>query len=204
MFASAQAVQVFSQRFGEYPHKTLSVVIADFKDSMEFSGLFFHSRSFYDLYDGTVQNYLTMVAVHETGHQWWFEQVANDQAQEPWLDESLTTYSELLYYEALYPELIPWWWAYRIDFFEPHGDIDIPVYEGQNADSYKVIVYFNGAHFLNDLRERIGDEAFFVFLQDYYARGKNSITTSDDFFRILDENTDTDYSDVVRTYFSKR
>jgi len=204
MFASAQAVQVFSQRFGEYPHKTLSVVIADFKDSMEFSGLYFHSRSFYDLYDGTVQNYLTMVAVHETGHQWWFEQVANDQAQEPWLDESLTTYSELLYYEALYPELIPWWWAYRIDFFEPHGDIDIPVYEGQNADSYKVIVYFNGAHFLNDLRERIGDEAFFVFLQDYYARGKNSITTSDDFFRILDENTDTDYSDVVRTYFSKR
>ncbi|MBK9603825.1 MAG: hypothetical protein IPO36_18610 [Anaerolineales bacterium] len=34
---SAQAIQVFSQMFGLYPHKTLSlIVIADFQDSMEF------------------------------------------------------------------------------------------------------------------------------------------------------------------------
>ncbi|MBK9780762.1 MAG: M1 family metallopeptidase [Anaerolineales bacterium] len=204
MSASAQALQVFSQRFGKYPHNTLSIVIADFKDSMEFSGLYFHSRSFYDLYDGTVQNYLTMVAVHETGHQWWFEQVANDQAEEAWLDEALTTYSELLYYESVYPDLIPWWWSYRIDFFDPQGKIDIPIYEGQNADTYKAIVYFNGAHFLKDLRERIGDEAFFAFLQDYYSQEKNGIATSDDFFRILNEHTNVNYSDIVHAYFSKR
>lgn len=204
LLASAQALQVFSQRFGKYPHKTLSVVIADFHDSMEFSALYFHSRSFYDLYDGTNKNYLTIVAVHETGHQWWFEQVANDQAEEPWLDESLTTYSELIYYETLYPELVPWWWSYRVDFFQPNGDIDISVYQGQNADTYKAIVYLNGAHFLKDLRERVGDDAFFAFLQDYLSQEKNGIATSDDFFRILDEHTTADYSDVVRTYFSKR
>ena len=45
------------------------------------------SRDFYSLYDGTPANYLTFVAVHETSHQWWFEQVGNDQAQQPWLDE---------------------------------------------------------------------------------------------------------------------
>lgn len=201
MQASAQALQVFSERFGPYPHKTLSIVIADFKDSMEFSALFFHSRSFYDLYDGSIQNYLTFVAVHETGHQWWFEQVANDQALEPWLDESLTTYSELLYYEALAPELVPWWWSYRVDFFEPRGKIDIPVYEGQDADTYKYIVYLNGAHFLQDLRERIGDEAFFSFLKDYYLKQRGGISTSEDFFHILDAHTDMDYSDIIRIYF---
>jgi hypothetical protein len=201
MVASAQAVQVYSQRFGPYPHKTLSIVIADFKDSMEFSALYFHSRSFYDLYDGTVQNYLSIVAVHETGHQWWFEQVANDQAYQPWLDESLTTYSESIYYETLYPELLPWWWSYRIDYFKPSGYIDIPVYDGQNNDTYKNIVYFNGAHFLQDIRQRIGDEAFFAFLQDYLAQGKGRIVSEDDFFRILDEHTDVDYSDIVRGYF---
>ncbi|MBL0347311.1 hypothetical protein [Candidatus Villigracilis affinis] len=88
MLTSAQAIQVFSQMFGLYPHKTLSIVIADFQDSMEFSALYFHSRSFYNLYDGSPQSYLITVAAHETGHQWWFDQVANDQAQEPWLDES--------------------------------------------------------------------------------------------------------------------
>jgi hypothetical protein len=201
MVASAQAIQVFSQKFGIYPHKTLSVVIADFKDSMEFSALYFHSRSFYDLYDGTPANYLTFVAVHETAHQWWFDQVANDQALEPWLDESLTTYSESIYYETLYPDLVSWWWSYRIDFFEPKGFIDIHVNEGQNDDNYKRTVYFNGAHFLQDLRQRIGDESFWAFIQDYFAQNKGRIVTSGDFFRILDEHTDVDYSDIVRAYF---
>ena len=204
MIASAQALQVFSEKFGAYPHNTLSVVIADFKDSMEFSALFFHSSSFYNLYDGTPFNYLTFVAVHETGHQWWFDQVANDQALEPWLDESLTTYSESLYYEALYPDNLSWWWSYRIDFFEPQGYIDIPVYDGQNDENYKHIVYFNGAHFIKDLRSRIGDEAFFVFIQDYVRQNKNSISTREDFFRILDDHTDLDYSDVVRKYFKEK
>jgi aminopeptidase N len=204
MIASAQAIQVFSQKFGTYPHKTLSVVIADFKDSMEFSALFFHSRSFYDLYDGTPANYLTFVAVHETAHQWWFDQVANDQALEPWLDESLTTYSESIYYETLYPDMLSWWWSYRIDFFEPQGYIDIPVYDGQNDDSYKHTVYFNGAHFLQDLRQLIGDEAFQSFVQDYFAQNRGGIATSDDFFRILDQHTDADYSDIVHAYFHSR
>ena len=204
MVASAQAIQVFSQKFGMYPHKTLSVVIADFKDSMEFSALFFHSRSFYDLYDGTPENYLTFIAVHETGHQWWFDQVANDQALEPWLDEALTTYSEEIYYETLYPDKLSWWWLYRIDFFEPKGYIDIPVYDGLNDNNYTHTVYFNGAHFLQDLRQRIGDEAFLSFLHDYFTQSKGRIVTREDFFRILDEHTDVDYSDIVRVYFRNR
>ena len=168
LIASKQAIEVFSQRFGPYPHETLSIVTADFMDSMEYSALYFNSRYFYDQFDGTPQNYLTFVSVHETAHQWWFEQVANDQALEPWLDESLTTYSELIFYETKYPDLVPWWWSYRINFFNPSGYIDIPVYQGQNDETYKHIVYFNGTHFLRDLRARIGDEAFFAFLGDYF------------------------------------
>ena len=38
-----------------------------------------------------------LLAAHETGHQWWFERVASDEAKEPWLDEALTTYSELVF-----------------------------------------------------------------------------------------------------------
>lgn len=204
MLASSQAIQVYSQMFGPYPHKTLSIVIADFQDSMEFSALYFHSRSFYNLYEGTPQSYLIAVGAHETGHQWWFEQVANDQAQEPWLDESLTTYSEAIYYESAHPEALGWWWMNRIDYFEPFGQIDIPVYEGQDAETYKHIVYFNGAHFMRDLRGRIGDEAFFAFLQDYYNQGREKIVSGDDFFRILDSHTDADYSDLLQKYFKNR
>jgi hypothetical protein len=63
--ASAEAVQVFSQRYGPYPHKSLSLVMGDFNDGMEYSAFFYLSRDFYNLYDGTPANYLTFVAVHE-------------------------------------------------------------------------------------------------------------------------------------------
>ncbi len=204
LIASKQAVEIFSQRFGPYPHETLSLVVADFMDSMEYSALYFNSRYFYDQFDGSPQNYLTFVSVHETAHQWWFEQVANDQALEPWLDESLSTYSEVIFYESKYPDLVPWWWSYRVDFFEPSGYIDIPIYQGQNDDTYKRIVYFNGAHFLRDLRERIGDDAFFAFLREYFTQNKGGIAIRDDFFTILNTHTDAGYSDIVREYFRNR
>ncbi|MCA2001562.1 MAG: hypothetical protein LDL51_06840 [Chloroflexi bacterium] len=199
--ASAEALSVYSTRYGAYPHKTLSLVMGDFNDGMEYSAFFYLSRDFYSLYDGTPANYLTFVAVHETSHQWWFEQVANDQAQQPWLDEALATYSERVYYENVHPDLINWWWSYRIDFYNPQGFVDIPIYDGQGFRPYTNAAYFQGAHFLDELRARIGDEAFFAFIQDYLAQGRGKIVGASDFFRILAAHTSADYSDIVRQYF---
>jgi len=204
LIASKQAIEVFSERFGPYPHESLSLVVADFMDSMEFSALYFNSRYFYDQFDGSAQNYLTFVSVHETAHQWWFDGVASDQALEPWLDESLSTYSELIFFESMYPDLVPWWWSYRINFFNPSEKIDIPIYQGQNDENYKRIVYFNGTHFLRDLRARIGDEAFYDFLRDYFTQYNGEIASKDDFFSVLDTHTDVDYSDIFWDYFRNR
>ena len=198
---AVESLQVFSQRFGPYPHKSLAIVMGDFNDGMEFSGFFYLSKDFYNLYDGTSSNYLTFVAAHETAHQWWFDQVASDQALQPWVDESLSTYAERIYYESLHPDLIGWWWTYRIDFYKPEGFVDIPIYEGQGFRPYTNAVYFQGAHFLEELRARIGDDAFYAFLQDYYQQGQGKIVTANDFFRILSQHTSTDYTDLVKQYF---
>ena len=199
--ASAQALQVYGARYGAYTHKSLAIVMGDFNDSMEYSAFYYLSRDFYNLYDGTPANYLTFVAVHETAHQWWFEQVANDQALQPWLDESLATYSERLYYENTYPDLVPWWWSYRIDFYKPEGFIDIPIYEGQGFRPYTNATYFQGAYFLEKVRQRIGDEAFFAFVQDYLNQGRGKIVTANDFFNILRSHSGTDISDLINQYF---
>lgn len=199
--AAAQAVQIYGAKYGPYPHKSLAIVMGDFNDGMEYSAFFYLSRDFYNLYDGTPANYLTFVAAHETAHQWWFEQVANDQALQPWLDESLATYSERVYYENTSPDLVSWWWSYRIDFYKPEGFVDIPIYEGQGFRPYTNAVYFQGAHFLEKLHQRIGDDAFFAFLQDYLNQERGKIITANDFFRILRTHTSTDFSDLVNQYF---
>jgi hypothetical protein len=203
---TAQALQIYSQRYGPYPHKTLSVIQGNFNDGMEFSASYFTSFAYYNLLAGnpTFANYkleVTYLAAHETAHQWWFEQVANDQALEPWLDEAMATYSEHIFFETYYPAELKLWWYVRSDQYDPKGWVDIPIYDGGGFRPYTNAVYFEGAHFLDDLRTRIGDQAFFAFLQDYLNQENGKISTSADFFRILRTHTQVDFSDLVKKYF---
>ena len=197
--ATVKAVQTYSALFGPYPHKTLSAVEGDFADGMEFDGLYFLTA--YNLYDQTEKNLMTTIAVHETAHQWWFGRVANDQAQEPWLDETLATYCERLFYEKNYPADVNWWWDFRINQYKPIGSVDTILYNGGGFRPYTNAVYFVGAYFLNALRKQIGDDAFFAFLKDYSAQMDGKIAAADDFFRILRTHTDQDISGLVGKYF---
>jgi aminopeptidase N len=198
---TVEAMQTFGERFGPYRHKTLSAVQGDFNDGMEFSGLYFISRDYFNLYDGTPRNYLVAIAAHETAHQWWFDAVANDQALEPWLDEALSTYSERIYYETVYPELVDWWWGYRYFEFQQAGYVDTQIYDGGGQRPYWDKVYLTGARFFEDLREQVGDEIFFTFLKNYYNQSVGKQVTSVDFFRVFRETTAADITALLVTYF---
>jgi hypothetical protein len=199
--ATVRAVKTYTELFGAYPHKTLAVAQGDFKDAMEYDGLYFLSNSYYDLYNDSEESDLVRVAAHETCHQWWFGRVGNDQAQEPWLDEALSMYCEKLFYEKNYPAEVAWWWTYRVDYYQPQGYIDLPVQDYGGFNPYENAVYRMGAHFLNDLRQQIGDEAFFAFLKDYSTRMNGKTATTADFFRILRKHTNADISALISTYF---
>jgi len=79
---TVEALELYSELFGPYPHDTLTVVEADFYDGMEYDGLYFLSRAFYNVYQGDPGDYLVSIAAHETAHQWWYGLVGNDQAEE--------------------------------------------------------------------------------------------------------------------------
>ncbi len=200
--ATIQAVRTYSALFGPYPHQSLAAVHADFNDGMEYDGLYFLSDSFYNLYDGTPNNYLVMVAAHETSHQWWFGKVGSDQANSPWLDETLATYSEELFYEKNYPDSVKWWWSTRVDFYTPQGKIDGSVNSYDGFDSYTNAVYRRGAHFMADLRTEIGDTIFFAFLTDYAETMAGKIATPSDFFRILRQHTQANLASLLASYFN--
>lgn len=186
---TAQALKLYQRLFGAYPHSTLSVVEADFLDGMEYDGLVFLSKGFYNLYQGTPTEYLVAIAAHETAHQWWYALVGNDQALEPWLDEALCTYSEKIYYESVAPDALPWWWTYRVDFYQPSGWINGSIYDYTafpNAyEAYRNAVYLNGAKFLEEIRQSLGDEAFFTFLRQYAEMYRHRVATAEGFIELL-------------------
>jgi hypothetical protein len=206
---TADALQLYSNLFVPYPHASLSIVEADFLDGMEYDGLFFLSRGFYDLYDGTPKGYLTFIAAHETAHQWWYGLVGNDQALEPWIDEALCTYMEYVNYEHidstspsnLGESLTDWWWYYRVDYYEPSGWVDSSIYDFDNIRAYWDAIYLNGARFLDELRNLVGDDAFFSSLRDFAQHNTHGLVTSTDFFTILREHSSQNLDDLISRFF---
>jgi hypothetical protein len=201
---TADALALYSDLFGPYPHESLSVVEADFLNGMEYEGLNFLSHAFYDYFTGTPENNLVIIAAHEVAHQWFYGQVGNDQALEPWLDEALCTYSESLFYKHYYPDLEQWWWDNRVRFHEPTGWVDSTIYDTNDFNVYKDAVYLRGAMFVEDLRVLIGDETFDAFLLDYLKQYTHEQATASGFFALLENHTDADLSGLLSEYFANR
>jgi hypothetical protein len=178
--ATVQALALYAELFGAYPHQLLSSVEADFADGMEYDGLYFLGKEYYAAYAGSPASYLTMLSAHETAHQWWYGSVGNDPALEPFLDEALATYSELLFYERTAPELVEWWWEYRVERFSPAGCVTSTIYDHAGFRSYVNAVYLRGALLLRDLRDALGDVAFFSALRSYaVSHAQQQATTPD-------------------------
>ncbi|MEW6286505.1 MAG: M1 family metallopeptidase [Chloroflexota bacterium] len=199
--AAVRAVDLYSAKFAPYPYGSLSIVQADLNDGQEYDGLVFLATKFYNEYNGSARSNLVTIGVHEIAHQWWFGLVGSDQALEPWLDEALCVYSEAIFYKFIYPNSLDWWWQFRVNYFGPSGYVDTSVYEAPTFRAYVNAVYLNGANFLEALNYRMGDDAFFAFLQDYASRYGRGHATSYDFFAVARQNTTADLSDLIAAYF---
>jgi len=197
-----RGLALFRQRYGPYPYPTFTVVEGEMDAGMEYSTLALVGRRFYADYAGKPASVLPALTAHELAHQWWYGVVGNDQVYEPWLDEALARYSELLFYEAVYPEAVGWWWETRVDRRNPSGPLDRSIYDFTDPNTYVNSLYGQGARFLRDLRERLGEEGFLTFLQRYYRENAWQRATRRTFFRLLDE-LGADVSDLVRLYFQR-
>ncbi len=202
LYSAVQAVNLYAAKFGDYPYETLAIVQADINDGQETDGLVFLASDFYGQYGGGAKNNLTTIGVHEIAHQWWYGLVGSDQATEPWLDEAMSAYSERIFYEFNYPRYGNWWWQFRVDYFGPSGYVDSPIYNFGSQRAYVNAAYFNGAHFMEDLRSRMGDDDFFRFLKDYSAKYSRGRASSYDFFATVRANSNADISDLIAEYFS--
>jgi hypothetical protein len=201
MGTALASLQIFERVFGPYPFQSLAIVQIEMYDGMEYDGIFFLSEEVFGTFNWGPGNMLVHMVAHETSHNWWFSQVANDQAMEPWLDEALATYCELLFYEVAYPNYVDWWWVFRIEQYEPQGFVDVSIYTHTNYEAYRQAVYLQGVRFLHSLRERMGDEAFFAFLRMYLEQGRYRVMTGEDFFALLEDQFSVEVDDLLAEYF---
>jgi hypothetical protein len=172
------SLDIYSSDFGQYPFNEFDMVDVPLKNAsgVEYPGLILIES---DLYSSPMnRSYLPLVVAHEVGHQWWYSVIGNDVLEYPWLDEGLTTFTSLLYFEqnspAQYNGMLS---SYRntIQQFKNNG-ISEPVTSFIGDDTkYSNVVYLKSAVFFADVRQRIGDEKFFNALRAYFAAQKYQI-----------------------------
>jgi Peptidase family M1 domain len=80
------ALERLSRKYGAYPWKTYTLVVPPdfFAGGIEYPMLVYVGRS----------PYARLIVDHETAHQWFYSLVGNDQARDPWLDETLATWAQ--------------------------------------------------------------------------------------------------------------
>lgn len=201
---ASNALEIFNGLFGIYPYNQLSVVQTDFFiGGMEYPNLIMVDG---DLYKKGAENWLEIVTVHEVAHQWWYGMVGNNQIYEAWLDEALTEYSTILYFgqlygtdeeEAKYQEIVNRgkYQLFRIYNAEKNVDETIhrPLYEFDDWIQYDCLVYGKGAIMIYELRNHVGDEAFFRILKEYFAANCFKNATGSDFIAACRKITGKDW-----------
>lgn len=197
----AQAMKLYGEIWFPYPRELVSIVVGDFLHNMEMDGLIMISYGIFDFYNGNPDTDLTLMTSHELSHMWFYGLIGSNHALEPWLDEAIATYSELLYYERYHPDYVDWWWQVRIYRPAPAGYVDSDIWIDGGYVPYRNAVYLKGVQFLHEIRQTVGEGVFFEALKDYAYTNTFNIATRQDFFEAFSRHTQTDLTPVIAKYF---
>ncbi len=183
-------LRAYQQSFAPYPFAEFDVVEAPiFAGGMEYPGMALLGVQYYE----NGGEYFEFLTAHEVAHQWWYSIVGNDQVNVPWLDESLTNFSIVYYYEYAYgrPRAELAFQSFVARRYERlleqgrDGSVAQPV-AAFSPDEYGPIVYGKGAMFFRELRELLGEELFLEVLRSYYRDRQYKLATPDDFLRVAE------------------
>lgn len=187
-----------------YPYPTLTLAQGDLNEygGMEYSSYAVIGDAAYKIGGDSLE----LIIAHEIAHQYFGALVGSDAITAPWLDETMSEYASMLYFEkahgqrafdALYAQKV----EPALRLTRPFGvTTGAPLDVFMSVSEYAQTVYQRGAGMLHGIREAIGLEAFCDFVHLYVDRYAFQIVTRDDFAQTLREITGSDWSGYLNDY----
>ncbi len=208
--AGVDAINTFNSLFGEYPYSTFSIVKADFVfGGMEYPNLVLISADVENADD-----YMNVI-IHETAHQWWYGMVGNDEYLYPWLDEALTEFSTLLFYNENdgynlnYAQMVDACRANYTLFISVYtdvlGNLDTSmraVDEYNTEPEYTYCTYVKGVLMYDSLYSLIGEKKFISALSSYFDANKYTNATPDDLISAFSSANNSDMTNFFDSWIS--
>ncbi len=203
-----RALSLYGGLFGGYRGRELDLVEVPLSRAagVEYPGLILIGEAYCE---NPYDQFFTIIIAHEVAHQWWYAAVGNDVTKEPWLDEGLATYTSLVFIEQEWGResadsfLATWRERYRRALAK-HPDLSVisPVYLFPDSSVYSAFVYYGGAMLLDGIRRRIGDDAFFSALSEYYHDLSGRIAHRADLLSRFADACGCGLGDIFAPYFT--
>ena len=212
---AADMLAYYGERFGAYPYKKFSIapVYLGYGGSQN-AGLVFIDTRAYQM-PTFLDRYFEFLIVHETGHQWWYNVVGNDEYREVWLDEGINSYWTLEYFKHKYgPDAkivdAPDWveqiipnpsfddvQSYRYWYFARKGWDAAIIQESSSFYEPSLIftvAYGKGSEVVGMLATLIGREKLETLMRRYAERFRFRIVRVSDFTALAEEVSGQDLS----------
>ncbi|HEY6045346.1 MAG TPA: M1 family aminopeptidase, partial [Pyrinomonadaceae bacterium] len=211
-FSSAdEALAFFSETVAPYPYEKLALIVGPTRfGGMENSSAIVFTNTLFDP-RGTekmstrfgIPTRIENLVAHEIAHQWFGDSVTEATWSDLWLSEGFATYFAGLFIEKHESDAA--FREYMHDaarrYFAYEKQRNAPIYD-DSSELTKLLNennYEKGAWVLHMLRRRLGDEAFFRGLRDYYNRHREGNATTDDLRRALEQASGKD----LRAFFRR-
>lgn len=186
-------MEFYSDHIGSYPYEKLAnVQAAGGGGGMEHASAIFYGEN------TVTDRPATGLIAHEVAHQWFGDSVTEADWDDVWLSEGFATYFTLLaaeHYQGRDAFVAGLKRSREGVFRAEKSNPGVAVRHHNLADMKKVlsqIVYQKGGWTLHMLRGQIGTEKFWAGIRDYYRRYRDSNASSEDFKKVMEENSGVD------------
>jgi hypothetical protein len=160
------ALRRFTQEVGPYPYRQLNIAETPVDTGLESPALSWISTTI-------DPQRLEALVTHEIAHQWFYAAVGNNQAKSPFLDEAVSDFLTRNMLESFRPSRCP------------QEALDGSVYD-YSASCYPEVIYVQGSRYLERYRLKVGDEAFWNGISQYYQANLLSIGNTRSLLDTLD------------------
>jgi hypothetical protein len=187
------AVNGKSKLLGEYPYKTVTVVQSteNVTGGTEFPTI--------TILNAPTESLLGYIISHETGHNWLYGILANNEREFPWLDEGINSYYDYRYLAEtpdagiiktgktghLTIEKIEAIFLKTKEAVKLDQPVSLPA-EKYNSTNYNLLVYHKTARWMQLLERKLGKETFDKAMQEYYRLWQFKHPYPEDFKKILE------------------
>lgn len=180
----ARMIQVLAVKYGQYPFIDEKYGCTHFN----WGGAMEHQTN--TSTTSSSFGYSQPVVVHELSHQWWGDMVTCSDWHNIWINEGFATYSEALYFEAIYGT------AYYHDYmngFEYSAGGSVYIQDTTSIYTiFSAIPYDKGGWVLHMLRHVIGDSLFFQSFANYRTQYQWSNASTEDFQGVVEATSGRD------------